>query len=266
VTLDAVPVDWLPPGIRLPAEWILQRQSGARTRLRVRQPIRPAQWDLMDTIALHSDYRVGTANAGHLGGYEELGVAIAGAGELSAFANASPAESRRILGHLKQRLLEVEEAEMARWLEERRESPGGDPQPITLSRTYRGPVPGVDEPFGLERAVRRFKGRTYYYLTGEKLYLMGLKDFPDCKVNLSFAGIVIAHADGKIVSEKVSAGAYAEYCGDAAESMTPLAAVLLNGRMIWIVKYSVEDGYDYGLFDPDANEEIALKGSWGLRH
>jgi hypothetical protein len=265
-TLDKISDDWLPAGVRLPVEWTMQRQDGRRRKVRLQRPIRPPGWQMMETIALQSDYHVSPDKGGNQYSFDEIGIAIAGVGELSAFATASPAESRRILGRLNQRLLEIEQAEIARWLQQRRESPGGDPRPITLSRTYHDPAPRVDEPFGLVRAVRRFKGRTYYYLTGEKLFKMGLKDLADCKMNLSFDGIVITRSDGTIVFEKLNASAYAEYCGDAASWMTPLAVVERRDRVIWVVKYSVEDGYNYGLFDPEANENIALKGSWDMRN
>ena len=136
---------------------------------------------MMETIALQSDHRVSSDKVGNQYSSDEIGVALAGAGELQAFTNPSRAESQRILGQLKGRLLELEKAEVARWLKERRESPGADPEPITLSRAFRGPAPVPDEPFGLEKATGRFKGRTYYYLTGEKLFRMGLKDLPDLR-------------------------------------------------------------------------------------
>jgi hypothetical protein len=264
-TLETIPDEWLPAGTRLPVQWTLQRLDGRRRSLRIQRPIRPSGSQLMETIALRSDYPVSPDKVGNQYSSDEIGVAIAGAGELSGFASVQPAESQRILGRLKQRLLELEHAEIARWLQERRESPGADPQPITLTRAYRGPAPVVDHAFGLEKAAQRFKARTYYYLTGEKLFKMGLKDFPDCKMNLSFDGVVITRPDGNIISEKVSAGAYAGYCGDSSGWMTPLAVLFLNDRVLWVVKHSVEDGYDYGLFDPDLSDNIELKGSWGLR-
>ena len=266
-SLEDIPQDWLPPGgrPRLPIEWILLGTSGALTRVQVGRPVRPSTWQLMDTIGLQTNYRVRPDKTRGLYDYDEIGVAIAGAGELGRFQKATRGESQRIITRLMKRLLNIENEGIARWLQERREMPDAARDPVTLTRTFRGDESGSIPTFTLTKAVRPINGRTYYYLDGEKLYLMGLKRHPDCKMNLSFEGVVIANRDGEIFSETVHAAAWAEYCGDRASWMDPLATLHLKDRVIWIVKYSVEDGYDYGLFDPDANRSVEPKGSWELR-
>jgi hypothetical protein len=68
---------------------------------------------------------------------------------------------------------------------------------------------------------------------GEKLYLLLLKDHRDCEMNRSFEGVVVADR-----------------------------TLVLKGRLLWVLKNSVEDGYSYGLFDPNSNETLELKGLW----
>jgi hypothetical protein len=73
----------------------------------------------------------------------------------------------------------------------------------------------------------------------------------------------VVDRDAKVVSERLSAAAWDGYCGDPASWTEPLAALVLKGRLLWVLKNSVEDGYFYGLFNPNSNEPLELKGWFG---
>jgi len=104
----------------------------------------------------------------------------------------------------------------------------------------------------------RLPSTTLYVIGGDARY------DGSCKLNVSFSGVVVAQS-GRRLSEKIAASGYAEYCGDRPDWATPLASLEVNEKVLWIVRVSVEDGYDYALFDPDANDFIILKDTWELR-
>jgi len=70
---------------------------------------------------------------------------------------------------------------------------------------------------------------------------------------------------GRVDSEKLGASAFAEYCGDSAETTYHLATITIGRRTWWVAKIALEDGSDYGLIDPLTGEEVAIKGRWGER-
>ena len=41
--------------------------------------------------------------------------------------------------------------------------------------------------------------------------------------------------------------------------MEPIATLQRNDGVVWIVRHGVEDGYEYGLFDPNTNEPVTLR-------
>jgi hypothetical protein len=263
-SLSGVPADWLPPGSQLPAAWRWQRPDGSMRPIRALRPFRSAEFDLMSTILLRTDLGDSAVSRDHMYHFEPLGVAIAGPGELGRFVPAPPERSTRILESLRPRLDAIEKEAIAVWRKGRELNAPDDK--ISLTRTYRDPDDERQSPFGLTSIERPFDGRYYHFLSGTKLYNLGLANQPDCKVNVSFEGVVVTRADGSVISEQVSAGAYDGYCGDAAGWLEPLATLRLNGRLLWICRYSVEDGYDYLVFAPDASEPvIELKGQWQLR-
>jgi hypothetical protein len=258
-TIGAVPANWLPPGVSLPSEWTLLTGSGPQIRILATRPVRPSEWDLMATIAIQSNYQrraTDDLNA------EELGVAVAGLGELGGFRAATELELQQVLRQLSRRLALLEREAIAGWQKERK-SRGEAEISLTPSRRSLGGGPPDSTPFHITLAIRPHVGLTYAHFTGEKLYDMDVKG--ECSLNLSFDGIVITRTDGTIMSESVSAHPYGEYCGDAAAWMTPLATLHWNGRVLWVVKDSVEDGYNYALIDPTGKEDVRLQGLWELR-
>jgi hypothetical protein len=239
----------------------MHRLGGGRRKIRIEQPARAVGWT-METIVLWSEPFRPTVS-GTSDGSDDAGVAIAGRGRIGAVVTASQSESKRILAQLKGTLDDLERKAIADWKKERAAQPGGDPAALVLTPTHRGSP--SDAAYSLVKAASPVRGRTYYLLDGEKLYFYGDEAIPDCKVNVSFEGVVVTTGDRRVVSEKLGAGAYAGYCGDRAGWTTPLATLEIDGKVLWILRISAEDGHDYGLFDPDANELVPLKEPWGLR-
>lgn len=262
-TLDAVPADWLPPGVRLPREWTMHRLEGGRRTIRIHDQPSYVAGVTMETIVLWSNYPFKPKASDSSDGSGDAGVAIAGRGRIATFVTTSTSESRRILAPLRQRLGELEQKAIQEWQTERAQSAGSNSTPATLVRTYRGER---TDPFTLVKARRRIGGRTYYFLDGETLYVVGgdARYDGNCKLNVSFGGVVVAQS-GRRLSEKIAASPYAEFCGDRPDWATPLASLELDDKVLWVLRVSVEDGYDYALFDPDANDFIILKDEWGLR-
>jgi hypothetical protein len=262
-TLADVPSDWLPPNVRLPVAWSVLQQDGRRMTVQISRPVRPAgeSIELMDTIGLASNHPASRLVRTTMA-MEEIGFAIAGSGELGRFVRPGPDESRRVLKQVANRLDQIERTALAEWYRERKENdPAGEQ--VTLTRTYRGTFRGPD--FDVIRPERSMNGRFHYFLSGEKLFLLGLKSEPDCKLNVSFSGVIVGTVDGKVMSSQLHADPYDGFCGDWGELVTPLAVLRLRSRETWILKVSAEDGYDYVLLDPVTSNPIILKEPWGLR-
>jgi len=261
--LETIPPAWLPPGIRLPAAWRWQRQNGSKGAIRVIRPFRSTQFDLMATILLRTDWRGAAAGRDDINDFEPVGVAVAGRGELGRVVPTPAALSARILESLGARLDALENEALVAWRQDReRNAPNDEP---SLTRTFRHPDEERRSPFGLTTTERPVNGRYYHYLDGTKLYTLGLARDPGCKLNVAFEGTVVTRPDGAVIAEKVSVSPYEGYCGDAASWLEPLATLRLGNRLFWICRYGVEDGYDYVVFDPEANRIVELKGEWGLR-
>jgi len=251
-SLDAIPVDWLPPGMRLPTEWLLQRANGTRTRIRAERPIRSlrVETDSDGAIGLQTDYRDRAGDA-------DGGIAIAGSGTLGRFIAASTVETERLLAQLPVRLRTVEEEAIALW-REGDPSTRDDDHAETLTQVFRAGFV-AEPPFQLLKAEQSFKALTYYHLVGQKLYAMNSTDPLSCKMNLSFEGVITATRDGRIVSEGIQASGWSEFCGDAVERILPLATLQLKDRLFWVVLVGLEDGSGYMLFDPNVREEVGLR-------
>jgi hypothetical protein len=264
-SLADIPGDWLPEGVRLPVNWTVLRPSGGRVAIRALNPTRRSGFQMMETIVIRTTFRK------RRGEYFEDAAAIAGPGTLGRFVSPSRAESRRIREQVQDTIVKLQQDEIRRWLAKVRER--GEPVP-SLARVERVETPtGVkhvplapDAPmaFGLSKADVPVAGnRFYYYLSGEELYAMRAGD--DCTMNLSTDGVIVV-AEGRVVSHRLASHAHAEYCGDAAERVTPIAALKLSGKARWIMRDSVEDGFDYLLFDPGTGDSERLKGAWSERN
>jgi len=250
-TLREVPASWLAPGQALPVSWRylgLPRGSGA---FRLIRPARPAHSDLMDTIALKCDLAISKVPSSGGDAEREIGVSISGEGQLGRATVASGAEASAILRQLGQRVQVLERAEMDRW---RRESNGTIPMNLRLDAR------SEDKPQFVHAGTTR-SGERYYSVSSGKIYRVVGGD--DCGVNLSTRGVIVLRGDGRLLSEHLSTDAFAEYCGDAAEYTEILATLTIRGRILWILKISLEDGFGYDIYDPEQHEPVGLKGRWG---
>jgi hypothetical protein len=131
------------------------------------------------------------------------------------------------------------------------------------TRIVPAPPVGPMRAYGLAKLAGPIEGRTYYELSGEKMFRTRPGD--DCLTWFSTKGLVVVGPRGNVVSEKLRSWADAEFCGDAPESDIDLATITIGARMWRIERTNMEDGYDYGLVDPLTGEPIVIRGEWGLR-
>lgn len=152
-TLAEIPSEWLPPGTVFPERWRLQLAAGRLADLRALVPARPTGFSIMEFIGVRTD------RAPHLDAVgDEIGIALAGPGELGRFTRPSEKESRAVLGPMMPRLHALARDALAKWRTEHSAD-----ETIQLSLVDNG----AELKVGLVRAVNVFRGRTYYELTGE---------------------------------------------------------------------------------------------------
>jgi hypothetical protein len=253
-SLAEIPAEWLPPGTRFPQEWRLQVDSGGPISLRAVAPGRPTAFDIQELIGVRTDYPVRQ----DLGG-EEIGIAIAGPGELGRFGSPSADESRTLSEQLRGRLRTLEADAIARWVTAREPSDPPIRQPL-VARSDPERLVSV----GFLKALTPFRGRTYYRVEGSTEYPIVSADPVTCALNVEFSG-TIAVESGRIVSDVLSAGESTQCTGGSREWTEVLATVVVRDRFLWVIKIQVEDGRDYALVDPETNMLIPVRGSWPSR-
>jgi len=235
-TSASVPSDWLPPGIQLPTQWRLLRPNKRVVPIKVLRPIRT--WMLAeDVIGLQIDYEWK-----HVPEDLDAALAVSGRATVGRFIPASRRESDAVAAQLAERLATIERLEMGRWVEAAERA---SETSVKLRRVFRDPDQQEPAPLSLVRAERPFNGRTYYHLTGEKLYADVNARDPSCKLNMSFEGVVATDRKGRVVFENVSAFAWDGYCGDAARWNDAIAMVQVNDQLFWIGVENLEDGFSY---------------------
>ena len=225
--------------------------DGRQVRIRAVRPIRTFMLAPDQAIGLQSDYKGNAAPDGIDGALAVSGTAIMG-----RFVETSRQESDRIVKQLSDRLRAIEKAEIARWIMET-ERPSDTAR--NLRQVFRSPEEKQATPFHLRRADHPFKGRTYYHLTGQKLYAGTQAGVDSCMMNMSFDGVVTTDRTGRIAFQNVSAFAYAKYCGDAATWNEFVATIQVRDQLIWIGVEYLEDGFSYFLMDPHAKAPLALR-------
>jgi hypothetical protein len=262
-SLDAIPADWLPPALRMPRDWRVLRRSGATARLKALRPVQTTLDGLMDTFTIATTFRPGA---------DGDALAIAGPGVLGTFVTPSRDETERVLRRLTSRIETLERNALDQWRGEHKGSEMDTASALTRVYMTTGPDgnkyvavrPADAGPdFGLTKVSDRIQGKTYYYLSGAKLFKV--KPADECMINLSSNGLVVVDRGGAVSSDTISSSAYSEYCGDAAESTMPLGTVRIGTRMLWVMRVNLEDGFDYTLFDPLLGDGVGLKGGWRFR-
>ena len=250
-SLASIPSDWLPPGIRLPADWRVYAGGGRLVPVRALRPIRTSMSYGEYVIGLETSYKrrgVRDESAG--------AVAVSGVATVGGFVRASGREADAIAKQLAARLDTIEQTEIAQWIKET-ERPTETVD--KLRRVFRDGRQSDPVTLSLMRAERPSNGRTYYHLTGEKLYAGADPTDDSCKMNMSFDGVVATDPAGRVVFENVSAFAWAEYCGDRALSNELIATIQVRDQWIWVGVEHLEDGFSYFLIDPHLKQPMRLR-------
>ena len=145
--------------MRLPAEWRL-RGNGRAVPVKALRPIRTSMLEV-SVIGLQTDYRrrdVRDEPADAL--------AVAGAATVGGFVRASRREADAIAKQIANRLVTIEQAEIARWIKDAKR-PSDTAQ--KLRRVFRDAQEKEPVALSLMRAERSLNDRTYSHLTGETL-------------------------------------------------------------------------------------------------
>lgn len=261
-SIDEIPDDWLPPGIRLPRRWNVQLVSGGDRQIQLGRPERPAIDFAMSLIGIRTPYHSRELELTHVGEDDEAGIAVSGPARLGRFVAVTEREGASLLHEIRSALNDAETRAIA--------------ERIDLEwkgRTYTFPATPA------ERASHPFQGICWigetasagrsrdYYFTASKDY--GAKPYPDCDATVDFSALVVRDRDGRVTARAEAMTTF-DCTRDNAISVSfePLASVRLSDRLLWFVKINVEDGYDYRLVDPSFSGDagsIDLKGLWQLR-
>jgi hypothetical protein len=217
-------------------------------------------------IALETDYARG--NAGDQGTDDsEDGVAVAGSATLGRFTRVPDAEARAMVSAMSADLHAAETREIAFRIKERQSTPDWDGKPIAFPADEQQRNARPLSSYSFTRAVRRKRAGTYYVFQGQKDY--GRQPWPDCDATVDFSGIVVRNPAGDVSVRSLSAYTTLECSRDNAivASFLPLATLHWSGPTLWIVRIDAEDGFDYALLDPAAQDPFAMtmKGAWQLR-
>jgi hypothetical protein len=152
-SIENIPDDWLPPGVRLPTTWHLQLTAGGNRSIRLGTPVRPTEPWLAALIGLSTSYRVPTSLKGTTMSDAEAGVAVTGDATLGRFSPASDTESRAMFVAITDDLHRAEAEEIAF----RRKETGAqlwDGRPVPLSVNPRGRPKIAKLSYGALRAHR----------------------------------------------------------------------------------------------------------------
>jgi hypothetical protein len=230
--LDAMSLEAL--GAKLPTQWLLWRESdGGRIPLNAVRP-GPVDLDPLMTFGLLTDYRGGSADRDAYA--PALGVAVAGKAEIGYFTKASTLGVRLLLDRMAPRLAAVEQATLRAF---RKQFPAFEG--VTLKERRRE---GYD-PTGRVQ-LWSSQNSALHFLSGDRV----LESPQTCSVSVSFEGVITTNASGAIVKDTISGDAWDQYCGDRASSIEPVASVTWPGGLVWVIRYVLEDGDEYQLFDP----------------
>ena len=266
-SVDRIPSDWLPPGVRLPETWRVQVSAGGNITVRLHTPTRSRSPGLAAFVGLSTNYRVQPSVDRSMMSDSDVGVAIVGDAALGRFTPATAAESKGIVAAIANDLQRAESEEITFRLKERQSQPDSDSRSLPPSMASKEHPLIAKNSFGAVRAERKERGRRFFFVGGQKEY--GVKPWPDCDATVDFSGIVVRDSSGAINARSV--GAYTTFgCtrdNSGAMGFQPLASLHWHGPTLWVVRLHAEDGFEYGLIDPSATDPrtMLLKGLWQMR-
>jgi hypothetical protein len=242
-SLASIPAEWLPPGVQLPTDWSLQLSDGTLRPVRLLRPERPERQFLAAFVGIRTDQKPLEGDA-YFGGEPELGVAIAGPGQLGRLVPVESKDHDRLLTGILPALNKAE----TRAIQERLDLDWKGRQ-YTFPA---GPETRARHPFVYTSLLRDDKvvgGRSLYYFTGRRDY--GDRPYPDCSATVDFHAVV-AERDGRIETPMVAAYTTFECSrdNDINVGFEPLASLHWAGPVLWVIKTRAEDGYDYSLINP----------------
>lgn len=267
-SVNRIPADWLPPGVRLPEEWRVQMNTGGNISIRLRSPARPKGFSLAALIGLSTSYRVAPSVDLSTVVDSELGVAVAGDATLGRFSSVSDQETKVLLAALANDLERAESEEIARRIQERVSQPDWNGRPVVFPADEQKRKLIAMSSYSAVRADRKEQGRTFFYFKGQKDY--GARPWPNCDATMDFDAIVVRDATGAVSTRSLGAYTTLECSRDNAinGSFQPLASLHWHGPTLWVIRVDAEDGFDYLLIDPSAVDPAAavpLKGLWQMR-
>ncbi len=255
------PKDWLPPGVSLPTTWTLWQLTGAPRRvIRVRR-FASAESGIMEMIGLQTDFISKRSEVSkRADGGDEAGIAVVGAGQIGRFVTLDERSSDwRVLSTKLQAQLETSENKaLASWVIE-----GG-----SSFEARQAQVPSVAQRRAsrvhvrLARTFRSDAEGTWYGLAASKQY--SRRTSLVCPPTTEFQAIVLREPSGHLLVKSLSAFVTCE----AHVPLDLLGVLYWSGPPLWIVRAHAEEGFDYGLLNPNVADPglLLMKGLWDQRH
>jgi hypothetical protein len=266
-SLDAIPDDWLPPGVRLPREWRVQIGRGGQRVIRLGRPARPSGYNMAAMIALRTDYPAPAKVNDAVDIDAEEGVAVAGPATLDRFARVTDETARALLAGVAADLDAAETREIAFRIKEYESAPDWNGKRIAFPANETQRKAASMSSYGFTRSVRADSAGTFYVFRGQKDH--GRKPWPDCEATVDFSGIVVQDRSGRVSARSMGAYTTLDCSRDNAVNVgfEPLASLHWRGPTLWVVRLEAEDGFEYGLLDPAVPDPFAIqmKGMWQLR-
>jgi hypothetical protein len=234
--LGKEPARWLPPGTPLPAAWHLHLFDGRRTRLRLAGSLYVAN-ALMSEPVVDTDFAM-PRTMQRDGDHDPKGLAAGGDVQVALFGDLPASRHAELLRLLTPHMLEVERAEIQRWLKGSTGIPvatAADAQVnATLSRFATTPLT-----VGLARVARQ-RNELVYVIEGDKR--LGPKDDP----RFLLSGAAARSVDGALQV----LGAWSRFPAGEFGGSTAIAVVQRDGASCWVIGHGIEGGTRYVLTRP----------------
>lgn len=260
-SLDAMPRDWLPPGLTLPRRWRVGPAGGAPRDTAVTGLVKGDRSDLVELIGLRTDYPLARGGQVDASDHDnEIAIAVSGRAVTGKFVLVTGAEKTALVPAFTSALEKVEGVAI-------------DDEVRNVVAAAPGPRRAIAVPTRAERQAailnltavrseRQDEGRTLYYLVASKEYHRAGK----CELSMDVAAVATRDQNGLRIAPLDPVVSVDCAHDDAITArFVPLATIQWSGPVLWLVKNESEDGFDYGLFDPVKNEQLLLKDRWENR-